>query len=69
MLGAVVTEVGHPALAMHLAPGAPSGEHPGSCASESHVRVSSQSVAGKAAAGLAVTARCCSDASKHFPRL
>lgn len=47
MLGAVVTEVGHPALAMHLAPGAPSGEHPGSCASESHVRVSCTECGGK----------------------
>ena len=38
-LGAVVTE-GHPALAVRLAPGALSGEHPGSHSSKSHVQVS-----------------------------
>lgn len=43
----MVTEVGHPALAVRLAPGALSREHPGSRSSKSHVGVSCTQRAGK----------------------
>lgn len=67
MLGAVVTEVGHPALAMQLAPGAPSGKYPGSHTSESHVRVSCTERGGKGSGWLSCDGKMLLRCLKRLP--